>query len=156
MHSKFFNSKWFERIFTATLSIILLLITQRFTAVRDSKAKESDDKSRIEAEINSRATILYVDAKNKETKEECQREIINTKIDLNKIITTFSEDMNDVRSDVHEIRNFIFSRKLSKLDTIRRIEPIGITKIESSLLEQSEKLNLSMLVYDKKYQLTIR
>lgn len=155
MWPKFFNSKWFERLFTATLSIMLLLITQRFTVVHEDKIREINEKTRIEAEINSKAPYTYVDLKDKEVKTDCQKEINNIKSNIDNTVEAFSKDMSDVRDDIHEIRNFIFSKKLTKLDTIKRIEPVGITKliIESPLLDTSK---LSAFLSDKQYKLIIR
>jgi hypothetical protein len=143
MWPKFFNSKWFERLFTVTLSIIILLITQRLTVVHEDKVKADNEKSRIEAEINSKAPYTYVDKKDKELKDDFQKKIDEAKSNVDKTITTFSDDMNDVRNDVHEIRNFIFSRKLTKLN-IDSIKPLK--RLEGYIkLEDKEKSN-SLLI----------
>jgi hypothetical protein len=157
MWPKFFNSKWFERLFTATLSIMLLLITQRFVVMNNNTTKENDDKIRIETELGKKATIVYVDERDKEIKDNCHKEISDVKSNVESTVKTFSKDMSDVRDDIHEIRNFIFNHKLSKLDTIKLLTPIGCSKVNNlTMLKQLDLLSLSMLAYDRQYKLIIR
>ena len=54
MWPKFIQSKWFERLFTASISIIGITITLSVTGLRDSKAS-------LRTEISKKASIEYVD-----------------------------------------------------------------------------------------------
>jgi hypothetical protein len=145
MWPKFLNSKWFERLFTATLSIMLLLITQRFTTVRDTKIRDAAEKIRIETEINSKAPYKYVDDRNKELKSEFENENTNMRLYVDKTVTTIASDITDIRDDIHELRNFYFSKKVSRImkgDTIKPLIPLeGYIKLRE--LKDSVDLLLS-------------
>lgn len=60
MWPKFIQSKWFERLFTASISIIGITITLGVSGMRDSKAS-------LRKELNTKATIEYVDKQDAST-----------------------------------------------------------------------------------------
>ena len=105
MWPKFLNSKWFERLFTATLSIMLLLITQYFTTVREDKIKIAKEKAEIELKINEKAPLTYVDSKCEDLKEEIKNGDDNMKAYVDRTIVTFSED-------IRELRNYIIYKRI--------------------------------------------
>ncbi|HUX57089.1 MAG TPA: hypothetical protein VMV77_08950 [Bacteroidales bacterium] len=54
MWIKFLNSKWFERLFSASIAIIVVLLTQRLISAREGE-------NNIITELKNRPTYDYVD-----------------------------------------------------------------------------------------------
>jgi len=145
MWPKFLNSKWFERLFTATLSVMLLLITQRLTVIRETNNREIEEREKIKTELQSKASIPYVDIKCK----ELDNKIENTE---RKVTTHIDDLFIHTSSEIHEIRNFIFNCKIGKLRTdttkIFNIEVDTDKQLENSIALLREKHN-SLLKLDK-------
>jgi hypothetical protein len=137
MWPKFLNSKWFERLFTATLSIMLLLITQYFTTVREDKIKIAKEKAEIESKINERALSTYVDSRCKDLKEEIKKGDDDLRVYVDRTIVTFSEDIRELRNYIIYKRigmKSVKSKDILIRDFVDPIKPIEYTELKGYTL----------------------
>lgn len=131
MWPKFLKSKWFERLFTATLSVMLLLLTQRLTVIRENSNREYEERKRIEIELSTKASIPYVDSKDKE---------LEVKIDKSKSesVERMKEYVDKTSEDIHEIRNILY--KIIKLSADKRTLRNDTSTINSIEMDTEEQL----------------
>jgi hypothetical protein len=100
---------------------MLLLITQRFTIIREDKIKAAEEKAKIEEKINERALTVYVDSKDKELKDEISKKSDELRVYVDRTVISFG-------NDVRELRNYFFSLHSTNRNKIINHLKSNITK----------------------------
>lgn len=96
MWPKFANSKLFTILLSSTVSIILLIVTQRFTVARD-------DKMELKQELKSKASIHYVDQQDEILRREFQ--------EADRVYREYTvKTIDEINTNLREIRNYIHAK----------------------------------------------